>query len=73
MVDHLSERPLSHGRHPTTTLVWTANRDDLADHHPERKVWGLYGPWLKRDAAIVATVQAARPDAARVLDEISIV
>jgi hypothetical protein len=31
---------------------------------------GLYGPWLKRDAAIVATVQA---DAARVLDEINIV
>jgi endonuclease/exonuclease/phosphatase family metal-dependent hydrolase len=25
-------------------------------------VWGLYGPWLEREAAIVATLRDARPD-----------
>jgi endonuclease/exonuclease/phosphatase family metal-dependent hydrolase len=25
-------------------------------------VWGLYGPWQEREAAIVATLRAARPD-----------
>src|SRR5207249_684118 len=25
-------------------------------------VWGLYGPWRERQAAIVATLQDARPD-----------
>src|SRR2546423_892635 len=43
--------PRSYGRLIETTLrIITWN------------VWGLYGPWPEREAAFIATLQAARPD-----------
>ena len=42
-----------------TTVVWPADRDDLASHHLERI--GPVRSLAEREAAIVTTLQEARP------------